>query len=119
MLRLGITCKGTQLYVEFNGRILKYANRPLSTIETFSQKFVPSIDEQSNDTKSVELEIEDSKPSVSEVARYSVYAMDVLAEIYVEKKPKLAKVYLELAGKYDPMRKAYWSFRLEKLDHVA
>jgi hypothetical protein len=53
---------------------------------------------------------------VSEVPSISAHALDVLAEIYAEKDPTLAKFYLtELADKYDKMRKNYLVFRSNRL----
>jgi protein farnesyltransferase/geranylgeranyltransferase type-1 subunit alpha len=80
--------------------VLKHSKRPLSTIEAFATEFVPPRD----------------PGKAIDVADISVHAMDVLAEVNAQKNPALAKEYLEeLAGKYDTMRKGYWTFRIEQL----
>ena len=79
--------------------MLKHSKRALSTIEAFAKEFVPR----------------DGGDSVP-VSDISVHAMDALAEINAQKNPALAKGYLEeLAGKYDTMRKGYWTFRIQQL----
>ena len=84
------------------GRVLKYAKRPLSSIESFASEFVPA----SQGATEERVEGTDT----------SVHAMDVLAEIHAQTNPQLAKEYLlALAGNYDTMRKGYWAFRIEKL----
>jgi hypothetical protein len=86
--------------------VLKHAKRPLSSIEDFTAEFVPPRQE----TK---------KEDMAQVRDISVHAMDALAEINAQKNPDLAREYLlELAGKYDTMRKGYWSFRIEKLGEL-
>ena len=100
---------------------MKYAKRPLSTVETFALRFAPILNEKEVDQqlKGLNLDPPQSDVSVSaasEVSMVSVHAMDVLAEIYAEKEPNLAKLYLQhLAEKYDTMRKGYWNFLIEKL----
>jgi hypothetical protein len=86
--------------------VLKHAKRPLSFIENFAAEFVPPREE----TK---------KEDMAQGGDVSIHAMDALAEINAQKNPELAREYLfELAGKYDTMRKGYWSFRIEKLGEL-
>jgi hypothetical protein len=101
---------------------LKKANRPLSSIEPFALEFAPRPDEQELARATGDLPIdataslEPSDPTASEVPTISVHALDVLAEVYAQKNPRLARFYLkELAEKYDTLRKGYWGFRLERL----
>ena len=101
--------------------MLKIGKRPLSSIESFALEFVPKVDEEQLMKQTAELKlnptpINSDDSNVSEVPTVSVHALDVLAEIYAETKPALAKSYLiELANKYDTMRKGYWEFRMDKL----
>ena len=97
------------------------ASRPLTSIESFALEFAPKLDEEQLLKQTAELElnptpINSDDANVSEVPTISVHALDVLAEIYAETKPVVAKLYLiELADKYDTMRKGYWQFRMRKL----
>jgi len=102
-----------------DGSVLKKANRPLSSIETFALEFAPvtSDDELVAATENVRIDVtpvSTSEMAASEVPTVSVHAMDVLAEINAKKDPKLARHLLqELASKYDPLRKGYWEYRKE------
>lgn len=76
--------------------------------------------QSTNDPRNDELAEELREAAASEVPSISVHALDVLAEIYAEKNPKLAREYLQdLAGKYDTLRKGYWEFRMQKLGDSA
>jgi protein farnesyltransferase/geranylgeranyltransferase type-1 subunit alpha len=102
--------------------VLKFNNRPLSTITTFAQEFAPVNNDSLLVQSTKDLRISPSDnigSSASEVSTISVHALDVLAEIYAEKDKKLAKRYLGgLANKFDTMRKGYWEFRIEKLGDI-
>ena len=109
-----------------NESVLKKANRPFSTIESFALDFAPKTPEDGLVKATKNLQIDDSataeltEADPAEVPTVSVHALDVLAEIYADKNPKLAKQALqELAVNYDTLRKGYWEFRMEKLGHVA
>jgi len=111
---------------EANESVLKKAKRPLSTIESFALEFAPRTPEDGLVRATEVIRLDDLTEAGSaeldpaEVPTVSVHAMDVLAEVYAEKNPKLAKELLkELAVKYDTLRKGYWEFRMEKLGHVA
>src|SRR5277367_2797435 len=100
--------------------VLKKAKRPLSTIESFALEFVPRTSEDGLVQATKEMKIdgtataEVTEVDPAEVPTVSVHALDVLAEIYAAKNPKLAKQLLqELAVKYDTLRKGYWEFRVE------
>jgi hypothetical protein len=99
--------------------VLKKANRPLSSIETFALEFAPDTndDELVAATENVRIDVTPvttSEMAPSEVPTVSVHAMDVLAEINAKKNPKLARYLLqELASEYDPLRKGYWEYRME------
>ena len=101
--------------------VLKVASRPLTSIESFALEFAPKLNEEQLLKQTAELElnptpINSDDSNVSEVPSISVHALDVLAEIYAETKPAVAKSYLiELADRYDTMRKGYWQFRIRKL----
>lgn len=106
--------------------VLKKAKRPLSTIESFALEFAPrtSKDGLVQATKAMKIDgtatAELSEADPAEVPTVSIHALDVLAEIYAEKNPKLANELLqELAVKYDTLRKGYWEFRMERLGQVA
>ena len=101
--------------------VLKFNNRPLSTITTFAQEFAPLTDSiLVESTKDLQISASDNiSSSASEVSTVSVHALDVLAQIYAEKDKKLAKLYLGGLAKSDTMRKGYWEFRVEKLGEVA
>lgn len=106
--------------------VLKKAKRPLSTIESFALEFAPRTSEDGLVQATKDMKIDGSatteltEADPAEVPTVSIHALDVLAEIYAEKNPKLANELLqELAVKYDTLRKGYWEFRMERLGQVA
>ena len=112
--------------VHANKSVLKKAKLPLSTIESFALEFVPRTPEEGLVQATKELQIDGMETAElleadpAEVPAVSIHALDVLAEIYAEKNPKLANQFLqELAVKYDALRKGYWEFRMERLGQVA
>ena len=123
MLLRGTTSGRTNQYLSFytDCSVLKIGKQPLSSIESFALEFAPKMEEEQLVTKTADLKLNPTptitdSSVVSEVPTVSVHALDVLAEIYAEKQPALAKWYLlKLADEYDTMRKGYWQFRLEKL----
>jgi hypothetical protein len=124
MLLLGTIFEGIYFIELTDHSVLKKANRDLSTIETFALEFAPPVDEDKLVQSTNDLTVNPtptglSQSTASEVSTVSIHAMDVLAEIYADKNPKLARFYLhELAEKYDTMRKGYWNFRMEKVGQV-
>lgn len=118
----GTTFEGTSPYTLSDSSVLKKTRRPFSSIESFAREFAP-LDNTDFLTQSLKNSTLDpastTETSASEVPTVSVHALDILADIYAEKNPVLAKRCLEgLAGKYDTMRKGYWQFRMEKLGEV-
>ena len=105
--------------------VLKKANRPLSSIETFALEFAPvttdaDLIEGTGNLRIDPTPTEASDTTASEVPTVSIHALDVLAEINAQKNAKLARYFLqELAGKYDTLRKGYWEFRMEKVGELA
>ena len=121
MPQLGIIFGGMSAHFTAKYRVLKASGRPLSSIESFAMEFVPKFGdsslESSIDKVANENRVTDASGSMpSEVPSVSVHALDVIADINVEKNPDIAKKCLRaLADTYDTMRKGYWEFRLEKL----
>jgi hypothetical protein len=98
-------------------RVLKKADRPLHTIRSFALEFIPKLDGAVLPHSDVIMEIPSGQESAaSEVPTISIHALDVFADINVKKNPQLARKCLTLlAEKYDPLRKGYWEFRMNRL----
>lgn len=122
----GITSGGPNRFLlSLTSSVLKKANRPLSSIETFALEFAPATTDTDLVERTENLRIDSTPTEVSvttasEVPAVSIHALDVLAEINAQKNAKLARYFLQaLASKYDTLRKGYWEFRMEKVGQVA